>query len=452
MDIFLYDSFKKEKQIFKSIKNKQVKFYVCGPTVYDNSHLGHARSAVVFDLLRRVLIANDYEVIMVKNFTDIDDKILIKMKEENINLYELTNKYIDSYKKDMLSLNILENTIEPKATENIEEMKTMINNLLKNKKAYISSDGIYMNSGQETENNISRLEKSLDKESESDFALWKFSEEEPNFNYIKKGRPGWHLECSAMIKKYLAYTDEPYQIDIHGGGIDLLFPHHHNEMIQTKEDSGQELSKYWIHNGFVKINGEKMSKSLGNSFFLKDILKEYHGEVIRFYFLNSHYRSDIDFNEIDLIASKKRLDRLYRLKKELINIYPEKIKESFLIDLFNTLNNDLNTNEALVIIENYLNKETKEQKKAILIYIENILGILSLNPYEYFQFGIKNKNEIEQLILERNIAKSNKNFELSDNIRNNLLNMGISLLDTTNGTFWEKKDKSTIDILNDTTP
>ncbi len=318
--LVIYDSIKKQKLPFEPLKDNTVKVYVCGPTVYDDSHLGHARSAIAFDLLHRVLKANSYEVIMTKNFTDIDDKIIKKMYETNQTLEEITTQYINAYKADMKALNVLDNTLEPKATKNLDAMKSMIENLLSQDIAYKTSDGVYFDTSKDSsygslskkfdeENSQARVEENKEKRNAADFALWKYAKQndvsfESSFGL---GRPGWHIECSAMINEHLAYSDTPYQIDIHAGGADLLFPHHENEAAQTRcSGNHQELAKYWMHNGFVNIDGEKMSKSLGNSFFLKDVLKSYSGEVVRFYLLTAHYKTDFNFNEEDLISSKKR--------------------------------------------------------------------------------------------------------------------------------------------------
>lgn len=463
--IYLYDSSKKKKLEFEAIKDKQVKIYVCGPTVYDNSHLGHARSAVAFDLLHRVFKANSYEVSMAKNFTDIDDKIIKKMKEEGKTLEEITSFYINTYKKDMLALNILDNSIEPKATQNIEAMKLMIEKLLEKNIAYKTDTSIYFDVSKDEaygslsnkldfDNSLSRVEQDSQKKNPSDFALWKFEKidavaYDSNFG---RGRPGWHIECSAMIDKHLAYKDEAYQIDIHAGGADLLFPHHENEASQTRCATNQNLAKYWIHNGFVNINGEKMSKSLGNSFFLKDVLKAYSGEVIRFYLLSTHYRSDLNFNEEDLISAKKRLDKLYRLKKRVYNIETNEDNKEFKELLLNSLNDDLNTSLALASIDEFINisndkldsnakdKKLKKQIVSNLNFIEEVLGFGGSDAYLYFQFGISNeeKEEIESLIKERNEAKKQKDFQKADKIREFLSNKGIALMDTVSGTVWEK--------------
>lgn len=463
--LHIYDSVKKEKVEFNPIVEGKVKIYVCGPTVYDDSHLGHARSAIAFDLLHRVLKANNYEVIMTKNFTDIDDKIIKKMHDTSKSLEEITTTYINAYKADMKALNILDNTIEPKATENLEVMKDMIENLISKDIAYKTSDSVYFDTSKDNsygtlshktsdENSIARVEINTEKRNPSDFALWKFAKiNDVSFEApFGLGRPGWHIECSAMIEKHLAYKNSAYQIDIHGGGADLLFPHHENEAAQTRCSSGQHLAKYWMHNGFVNIDGEKMSKSLGNSFFLKDVLKSYSGEVIRFYLMSAHYRANFNFNEEDLIASKKRLDKLYRVKKRVYGLEASSVNKKFKEDILTALNDDMNTSMTLSSIDEMINsandkldanpkdKNLKKELVANIYFIEEILGVGGSDAYSYFQFGIdeSTKDKIENLINQRNEAKKNKDFETADKIRNELTSMEISLMDTANGTVWEK--------------
>ena len=475
MNIKIYDSVQKQKLDFEPQEKNKVKIYVCGPTVYDDAHLGHARSAIVFDILHRVFKSNNYQVEMVKNFTDIDDKIIKKIEDENKTLEELTSFYIKNYLSDMDSLNILPNSIEPKATDNLEAMKELIQKLLDEDKAYILDDGVYFDTTKDekygsisnrlsNENSLSRLSNNnTDKRDFKDFALWKYTSEDDivkyqtNFNYQKfslnkVGRPGWHCECSAMIHKHLSNKDLNYAIDIHGGGADLLFPHHENEAGQTRQAYGQEIAKYWIHNGFVNINGEKMSKSLGNSFFLKDYLKKYNGEVIRFYMITTHYRADFGFSEDDLISSKKRLDKLYRLKKRLYGGGVSNPNKKFKSSILESLNDDMNSSKALATIDEFIsevndkldkepkNKGLKKEILANIIFLNEILGIGYQDPYNYFQFGIDEdeKLKIEDLIAQRNCAKKDKNFELSDKIRDELKKMQISLMDTANGTMWEK--------------
>jgi len=465
MKIEIFDSVKKEKVLFEPIKNDEVRIYVCGPTVYDDSHLGHARSAIAFDLLHRVLKANGYKVIMTKNFTDIDDKIIKKMHETKRSLEDITSLYINAYKSDMETLNILPNSLEPKATQNLQIMIDMIEDLMSKDIAYKISDGVYFDVSKDSEygslskrasdeNSIARVESNTEKRNPSDFALWKF-EKADDVAYespFGKGRPGWHIECSAMINKHLAYKDEPFQIDIHGGGADLLFPHHENEAAQTRCSTKSHLAKYWMHNGFVTIDGEKMSKSLGNSFFLKDILKSYSGEVVRFYLLTAQYRANFNFNEEDLISSKKRLDKLYRVKKRVYGGGKSAVNKEFKESLLTALNDDLNSAKAISIIDEYINKtnETldkepknkafKKELVATLEFIDEVIGIGGSDAYSYFQFGISNEDisKIEELIEKRTEAKKAKDFETADKVRDELTALGISVMDTPNGVVWEK--------------
>ena len=465
MKIEIFDSVKKEKVVFEPIKNDEVKIYVCGPTVYDDSHLGHARSAIAFDLLHRVLKANGYKVTMTKNFTDIDDKIIKKMNESGKSLEDITSLYISAYKNDMETLNILPNSLEPKATENLQIMIDMISDLMEKDIAYSISDGVYFDVSKDSEygslskrasdeNSIARVESNTEKRNPSDFALWKF-EKADDVAYespFGRGRPGWHIECSAMINKHLAYKDEAYQIDIHGGGADLLFPHHENEAAQTRCSTKSHLAKYWMHNGFVTIDGEKMSKSLGNSFFLKDILKSYSGEVVRFYLLTAQYRANFNFNEEDLIASKKRLDKLYRVKKRVYGGGKSAVNKDFKESLLNALNDDLNSAKAMATIDEYINKanETldkepknkalKKELVATLEFIDEVIGVGGSDAYSYFQFGISEDDisKIEELIEKRTEAKKAKDFETADKVRDELTALGISVMDTPNGVVWEK--------------
>jgi len=462
--MFIYDSHLKKKVRFEPINEGKVSMYVCGPTVYDDAHLGHARSSIVFDLLRRVLIALGYDVTFVKNFTDIDDKIITKMNQTNKSLEEITSYYIQRYKDDMHSLNVLDADIEPKATETIDEIIKMTKSLIENGCAYKLEDGIYFDtskdskylslSGRYEDKNLqNRVECHLGKKDQKDFALWKSSKDgEPSFDApFGKGRPGWHIECSAMIKKHLANEGE-YQIDIHGGGADLLFPHHENEAAQTRCSTHQTLAKYWIHNSFVNINGEKMSKSLGNSFFIKDALKVYDGEILRFYLLSTHYRQNFNFNEEDLLNAKKRLDKLYRLKRRIYPTTASQCNREFKEAFLEALSDDLNISKALSVIDEMINianekldinpkdKATKKETLANLELISKVLGIAYKESFEYFQLGVskEEKEKIEALIAKRDELKKEKNYQEADAIRDELLKLDIMIMDTPEGTKWEK--------------
>lgn len=467
MTIQLFDSVQKQKVQFSPIQQGKVKIYLCGPTVYDHAHLGHARSSIAFDLWRRLFLALGYEVSFAKNFTDIDDKIIKKCQEEQKSLEEITTFYIQSYLEDMESIGVMRADIEPKATENLEAMQEMIASLLISKHAYQTSNGdIYLDSSNdslygtlshrdESLESKSRIKEEEEKRSKRDFVLWKAHKGQEDIGYespFGKGRPGWHIECSAMIEKHLAYQKEDFGIDIHAGGMDLLFPHHENEASQTRCFSQKELAKYWLHNGFVTIKGEKMSKSLGNSFFLKDVLKHYHGEIIRNYLLGTHYRANFDFSEEDLLSSKKRLDRFYRLKKRLKNATASKAQSDFAQKFLQALSDDLNISLALSVVElmfkesnEALDRYPKDQElkssiRANLDLISYVLGIGNLEAIEYFQLGVSKefKEEILQKISHRIQAKKEKNYTLADEIRKDLEEKGIALLDTSEGTIWEK--------------
>lgn len=465
--MYIFDSAKKEKREFTPLQEGKVSLYVCGPTVYDDAHLGHAKSALVFDLLTRVLNANAYDVTYARNITDIDDKIIKKATEQNRDIKEITDHYTESFHKEMSSLGVQKPDIEPKATQNLNAMIEMIQKLIDSNNAYRTDDGdVYFDTSsdseylslskriQEEDDKQERVESSGLKKNSSDFAMWK-SVKDGTLTYdspFGPGRPGWHLECSAMIEKHLAVDGLEFAVDIHGGGADLLFPHHENEAAQTRCSTNHGLANYWMHNGFVNIDGEKMSKSLGNSFFLKDALKEYDGEVLRFYLLSTHYRSNFNFNTEDLSISKKRLDKIYRLKKRLFGLAHNSDNTNFQNELLNSLSDDMNVSAALALIEEMVSsanetldtpgkhKALKKETISNLSYIESILGFGVKNPFEYFQFGIDEatKEKLAMLIAKRDDAKKEKNFEESDKLRDEILAFGVTLMDTPAGTFWEK--------------
>ena len=466
----IYDSVQKTKLPFEPIKKGEASIYVCGPTVYDDAHLGHARSSLAFDLLSRTLKALKYKVTMGKNFTDIDDKIIKKVEETGKSMQEITEFYIDRYLDEMAALGVQRADIEPKATESLQAIENMIQKLIDKDMAYVISTGdVYFDTSKDIhygdishqvgddDDNQSRVEHTSEKRNPKDFALWKACKDSDDICFdtaFSSGRPGWHIECSAMIEAHFAKdhgTDE-YSIDIHGGGADLLFPHHENEAAQSRCATGHELAKYWMHNGFVQIDGEKMSKSLGNSFFLKDALKVYDGEVLRYYLNSVHYRNDFNFNEEDLLTAKKRLDKLYRLKKRVSPGKGSAVNKEFKNALLSAMGDDLNISTALAVIDEMIgntndsfdkepkSKALKKETLANLEFIDTLLGFGGQEPFTYFQIGIseEEKAKIETLIKERSEAKKEKNFERSDVIRDELIAMGISIMDTADGTVWEK--------------
>ena len=470
----IYDSLSKKKLPFKPISEGLACIYACGPTVYDDAHLGHAKSAVSFDLLRRVLQAEGYEVKFARNFTDIDDKILKKMAETGKSLGEITEFYTRRYLQDMSALNVADANISPKATENIAAICELISSLLKKGFAYeIAGDGIYFDTRKDGDylslsgkkegagKNIARVASNDAKHDEKDFVLWKFDE-----NWFDspfgKGRPGWHSECVAMILAHLDSGDAKFCIDIHAGGADLLFPHHENEAAQCRCARHRALSKYWLHNGFVQVNNEKMSKSLGNSFFVGDALKIAPGEALRFYLLSSHYRANFNYSIADLLASKKRLDKIYRLKKRVRDVLvpaagqnsaPElpATEAKFRSEMMEFLSDDLNTSGALAVLDSFVasanealdrapkDKALKAQIAANLEFAKQTLGILYEDETEYFRFGVSEQQraQIEELIKQRAQAKAEKNFAGADAIRARLADMKIEVMDTPSGTVWE---------------
>ncbi len=465
--MYIYDSTKKEKLKFISQVENKATLYVCGPTVYDDAHLGHAKSALVFDLLTRVLSANGYDVTYARNITDIDDKIIKKAQELNKGIQEITDFYTTSFHQEMAQIGVSRPDLEPKATENLDAMYELIQKLIDKGHAYATTEGdVYFDTAsdseylslskrvQDEEDKQERVESSSMKKNQADFALWKsVKDDTPRYESpFGEGRPGWHLECSAMIEKHLATDGLASAIDIHGGGADLLFPHHENEAAQTRCATNHTLASYWMHNGFVNIDGQKMSKSLGNSFFLKDALKAYDGEVLRFYLLGTHYRSNFNFNEEDLQVAKRRLDKIYRLKKRLFGLAENDDATEFKDALLLHLSDDLNISASLALIDEMLStanesldsagkhKILKRETISNLRFIEKILGFGVKNPFEYFQFGIneETKEKINVLISLRNEAKKEKNFELSDKLRDEILSFGVSIMDTPQGTFWEK--------------
>lgn len=461
----IFDSVKKTKLEFIPQEPNKAVIYLCGPTVYDDAHLGHAKSAVAFDLLRRVLMIDGYDVTFIRNITDIDDKIINKSIESGESIESIATKYTASYHCDMDALGVKRADIEPRATESIESMVELIKKLLEKNHAYkISNGDIYFDthsdkkylsiSNRKSDEHISRIESVSEKRNGSDFVLWKIDDKIGFDSVLGKGRPGWHIECSAMIEKHTSLKNKPYSIDIHAGGADLIFPHHENEAAQTRCAAGREIAAYWMHNGFVTIDNEKMSKSLGNSFFLKDLLEKFHGEVIRYYLQSVHYRADFNFDIDDLIASKKRLDKLYRLKKRLFGVKSNISSREFKDAILEALRDDLNVSKAYATIDEFINSaneyidknaKDKTYNQNIVANIEflgEVFAIGSQDPFIYFQFGIDEamREKIETLIKERAEAKKAKDFTKADSIRDELTAFGVSIMDTANGTMWEIRD------------
>jgi cysteinyl-tRNA synthetase len=465
--MYIYDTIQKKKLQFNPIREGEVSIYLCGPTVYDDAHLGHARSSLSFDILARTLRALGYRVTLAQNFTDIDDKIIQKIKDTGKTLKEITEYYIDRYRANMSSLAIIAPDIEPKATESIDAIESMISRLIELDFAYsVESGDVYFDTSKDSlygsisnmvsddSSTQSRVTHTTQKRNPKDFALWKAcggSEDNCFDTQFSSGRPGWHIECSAMIDSLFEGSNE-YTIDIHGGGADLLFPHHENEASQSRCAIGHEVAKYWMHNGFVQIDGEKMSKSLGNSFFLKDALSIYDGEILRYYLGSIHYRNDFNFNEEDLLVAKKRLDRLYRLKKRVVPSTASKPSKEFRKNLLDAMSDDLNISIALSVIDEMIadanerldsnpkEKATKKETLANIEFVDRLLGFGAKEPYEYFQIGIDEelKEQIELLITQRTKAKKAKEFELSDRIRDELRDINVMIMDTNQGTVWEK--------------
>ena len=454
--IKIYNTLSKQKEEFKPLKQGEVKMYVCGMTVYDLCHLGHARVLVIFDLIHRWFKENNYAVTYVRNITDIDDKIINKSVEQKITFNELTEHYIDEMNIDIQALNVLSPSHEPKATEHISSMITMIQTLVdkgfayqaENKDVYYAVDkfaGYGKLSGKSLKDLQAGNRVDIDKNKRNvfDFVLWKSAKKnEPAWQSPwGKGRPGWHIECSAMSNKILGH-----HFDIHGGGQDLQFPHHENEIAQSEATNDCQMANYWIHNGFVKVDNEKMSKSLGNFFTIRSILELYDGEVVRFFILKAHYRSPLNYSDQHLDDARQGLTRLYLTIRDITksansvidwnNSYAKKFKAA--------LDDDFNSAEALSVLfdlSNEINKKKSDTLKVLLINLANILGLLYQNPENFLQGkdGLISDSDINIMIKKRNVAKQNRNYNEADAIREQLLSQGIILEDTEKGTIWRKK-------------
>lgn len=444
----LFNTLSKRKEVFKPLDSNNVGMYVCGPTVYDLAHLGNARPVVVFDVLFRLLKKQYPRVTYVRNITDVDDKINAAALANGKDIRDLTTRTTKAYHEDMGALNALPPTHEPRATDHIDDMIAMIESLINSGYAYASKEHVlfkvqkYKDYGHLSRRNQdellagARVEIAPYKEYTGDFVLWKPSTtaELPGWDSPwGRGRPGWHIECSAMSKAFLGNT-----FDIHGGGIDLVFPHHENEIAQSCcAHNTDRMAMVWMHNGHLLVNGEKMSKSLGNFFTVRDVLKDYPGEAIRLAFLSTHYRQPLDWTDETIKNAKAILDRFYRAIEYATEDNAE--AESVIA----ALKDDLNTPLALSHLHELANEvftnvgDTQIQAANMLKAGGQLLGLLSQDPKVWFQ-GVGDNQDIDQLITARHEAKKAKNFAEADRIRNILINQGITLEDGPNGTIWRR--------------
>jgi cysteinyl-tRNA synthetase len=479
MTIKLYNSLTRKKEDFEPSTPGKVTMYVCGPTVYAMSHIGHARSAVSFDSIQRYLRYRGFEVKYARNYTDVDDKIINKANEEGVPPQELAERFIKAFDDDMAALHVQLPDIRPKATESIEKIISVTGSLIEKGAAYEIDGDVYYSVrskkdyGKLSGKNIDDLESGARvdvderKKDPLDFALWKASKPGEPFweSPWGKGRPGWHIECTAMVMEWLGET-----IDIHGGGKDLIFPHHENEIAQSEAATGKApYVKYWLHNGFVNIEKEKMSKSLGNILNIRDALVDHTAEAIRLFLLSSHYRSPIDYTRESLRDAESAVERFYKTVQRVSGEFPNVLEAEFchsciqdkLDEAFSPMEDDFNTAEVVGNLFKEMTRMNKAMDEAratgsrkgvweelsyslgIIKEASKFLGIFDRTPEEYF----KDKNsrtavpaeEVERLINERNDARKNKDFGRADAIRKELLDKGILLEDSAKGTTWSVK-------------
>ncbi len=498
MPIRIHNTMTGKKEDFVPLHENKAGMYVCGVTVYDLCHIGHARSAIVFDTIYRYLRYRGYDVTFVRNFTDIDDKIINRAHQEGVDYRTIAERYIGEFNVDMGALGLERPSVEPRATEHIPEMIRLISILIQKGFAYQSNGDVlfsvekFKGYGKLSKRNLeemqagARVEIDEKKENPLDFALWKASKPGEPFweSPWGKGRPGWHIECSVMSQKYLGET-----FDIHGGGRDLIFPHHENEIAQSEAATGKPFARYWIHNGFVNINKEKMSKSLGNILTIKEILKDWHPEVLRLFFLAHHYRSPVDYSEDSFLEARSGLDRFYmtlQSAKDAVGRIPSpstgegegggvsgrthipdecrKAIESFQTRFEEAMDDDFNTAQALGYfydLQTHLNsllplskgKPTGEISPLLKIGLDHfskigwVFGLFREDSGDYLarqrEEGLRKlsltEEEILRFIEERNLARKEKNWKRADEIRNDLLSRGIVLEDTPAGTVWKPK-------------
>jgi len=468
MALKIYNTLTKKKEEFRPLKDDEVRMYVCGVTLYDELHLGHARAAVVFDLIRRYLEYKGYKVRYVTNFTDVDDKMIQRAKELGITIFDLAERFIDEYFEQMEKLGVKKADFYPRATQHIKDIIALIRKLEDKGIAYKSNGNVFFRirkfpeygklSGQSLEKLFAgvRIEVDEKKEDPFDFALWKEAKEgEPCWNSPwGKGRPGWHIECSAMAMSYLGES-----IDIHGGGEDLIFPHHENEIAQSEAATGKKFAHFWVHNGLVTVNGQKMAKSTGNFVTLAEALREYPGEVIRYYLLSAHYKSPLNYTQDSLKKASSSLERVYNVldrikevtstqKEEFANEdIPGRIRE--LSDkFFQSMDDDFNTPSAfaaifelvkeanLMLDSNKLDKRSEVTLLYIADKIKKMGAILGLFQDKEKEFKDKTEELIQILIDVRDTLRKEKKWDLADRIRERLQRIGIQLEDKKNKTVW----------------
>ena len=452
----IYNSLTRTKQEFKPITPGKIGMYVCGVTVYDLCHIGHARTFVNFDVIVRYLRYAGYEVKYVRNITDIDDKIIKRANERGISAHDLAEQFIVEMHKDFDALNIKRPDIEPKATDNITEIVNFVQKLIDNQHAYVAENGDVLFdinsfkeygklSGQKLDELQAgaRIEVEKTKHNPLDFVLWKMSKPgEPSWESPwGAGRPGWHIECSAMNNKYLGK-----EFDIHGGGSDLIFPHHENEIAQSCCANKTPYVHYWMHSGMVMINEEKMSKSLNNFFTIRDVLETYDAETIRFFLLSGQYRSPLNYSQENLDKARAALNRLYTTLRDTQAVLPDSTEDEFTAKFKEYMDDDFNTPGAISVLfdlAKQINKESGETAQKLagrLKQLASVLGILEQDPNKFLTTGAKDDDveQIEALIKQRNEARKQKNWALADEARDKLKQMHIELEDGPQGTVWHR--------------
>lgn len=462
MSLKIYNTLTAQKEIFQPIEANKVKIYVCGMTVYDYCHIGHARVLVSFDVITRYLRHIGYDVTYIRNITDVDDKIFARAAENGEAYDLLTQRFIDAMHEDEAALSVISPDQEPRATAHIQDIINMIQRLIDNEHAYAAKNGDvyyaidkFADYGKLSKRNTddllagARVDVEKHKRNPLDFVLWKAAKagEASWESPWGAGRPGWHIECSAMSTCCLGDT-----FDIHGGGPDLKFPHHENEIAQSEGATGKKYVNYWMHAGAVRVNKEKMSKSLGNFFTIREVLEKYPAEVIRYFLVSSHYRSQVDYSEDNLVEANATLDRLYQSLRGLSehDFTSEELEQTYIARFKTAMDDDFNTPEALAVMFDLVRElnvaRTDQQEKVATLAttlktLGEALGILQLDPEAYFKGessdGLSNA-EIDQLVQDRTDARSNKNWAESDRVRDLLLEQGITLDDSKDGTSWRR--------------